>query len=161
MPSSNPVLQPLTPVLESVVQLYSGAHKDIVFAKDIQPDMPDVFIDYEQIKRVFINLFENAIEAMGGSGRILVAAKMNSAGMAQIDIADEGPGIAADDVPEFSRKKTKSGLGLAIVLRIIKDHHGTISVTQNEPHGARFIIELPASIKQGEAPNSTFSVSSA
>jgi two-component system nitrogen regulation sensor histidine kinase NtrY len=166
MPSSNPILQPLAPVLESVVQLYSGAHKDIVFAKDIQPDMPEVFIDHEQIKRVFINLFENAIEAMGGSGRILVAMKMTPAGMAQIDIADEGPGIAAEDVPklfepEFSRKKTKSGLGLAIVLRIIKDHHGTISVTQNDPHGARFIIELPASVKHGDAPDSTFSVWSA
>jgi two-component system nitrogen regulation sensor histidine kinase NtrY len=153
------MLQPLAPVLESVVQLYSGAHKDIVFVKDIMPDLPEVFIDHEQIKRVFINLFENAVEAMGGSGRILVAAKMTSSGMAQIDVADEGPGISAEDVPklfepEFSRKKTKSGLGLAIVLRIIKDHRGTISVSRNDPHGARFSIELPASVKSGEARNS-------
>jgi two-component system, NtrC family, nitrogen regulation sensor histidine kinase NtrY len=159
MPSSNPMLQPLAPVLESVVQLYSGAHKDIVFVKDIMPDLPEVFIDREQIKRVFINLFENAVEAMGGSGRILVAAKMSSSGMAQIAVADEGPGIAAEDVPklfepEFSRKKTKSGLGLAIVLRIIKDHRGTISVSRNDPHGARFIIELPASVKSGEVHSS-------
>ena len=154
MPSSNPMPQPLAPVLESVVQLYSGAHKDIVFVKDIMPDLPEVFIDREQIKRVFINLFENAVEAMGGRGRIHVAAKMTSAGMAQIAVADEGPGIAAEDVPklfepEFSRKKTKSGLGLAIVLRIIKDHRGTISVSKNDPHGARFTIELPASVKSG------------
>ena len=159
MPSSNPMLQPLAPVLESVVQLYNGAHKDIVFVKDIMPDLPEVFIDREQIKRVFINLFENAVEAMGGSGRILVAAKMTSSGMAQIAVADEGPGIAAEDVPklfepEFSRKKTKSGLGLAIVLRIIKDHRGTISVSRNDPHGARFIIELPASVKSGEVHSS-------
>jgi two-component system nitrogen regulation sensor histidine kinase NtrY len=165
MPSSNPMLQPLAPVLESVVQLYSGAHKDIVFVKDIKPDLSEVFIDREQIKRVFINLFENAVEAMGGSGRILVAAKMTSSGMAQIDVADEGPGIAAEDVPklfepEFSRKKTKSGLGLAIVLRIIKDHHGTISVSRNDPHGARFIIELPASVKSGEVQSPEFSVRS-
>ena len=154
MPSSNPTPQPLAPVLESVVQLYSGAHKDIVFVKDIMPDLPEVFLDREQIKRVFINLFENAVEAMGGKGRILVAAKMTSSGMAQIDVADEGPGIAAEDVPklfepDFSRKKTKSGLGLAIVLRIIKDHRGTIRVSQNDPHGARFMIELPASVKSG------------
>jgi two-component system, NtrC family, nitrogen regulation sensor histidine kinase NtrY len=159
MPSSNPMLQPLAPVLESVVQLYSGAHKDIVFVKDIKPDLPEVFIDREQIKRVFINLFENAVEAMGGRGRILVAAKMTASGMAQIEVADEGPGIAAEDVPklfepEFSRKKTKSGLGLAIVLRIIKDHRGTISVSKNEPHGARFTVELPASVKSEEVHNS-------
>jgi two-component system nitrogen regulation sensor histidine kinase NtrY len=154
MPSSNPTLQPLAPVLESVVQLYSGAHKDIVFVKDIMPDLPDVFIDREQIKRVFINLFENAIEAMGGKGRILVTAKMASSGMAQIDVADEGPGIAVEDVPklfqpDFSRKKKKSGLGLAIVLRIITDHSGTIRVSQNDPAGARFIIELPVAVKGG------------
>jgi two-component system nitrogen regulation sensor histidine kinase NtrY len=159
MPSSNPKPQPLAPVLENVVQLYSGAHKDIVFVKDIMPDLPEVFIDREQIKRVFINLFENAVEAMGGSGRILVTAKMGSSGMARIDVADEGPGIAAEDVPklfepEFSRKKAKSGLGLAIVLRIVKDHLGTISVSRNDPHGARFIIELPASVKSGEVHGS-------
>jgi two-component system nitrogen regulation sensor histidine kinase NtrY len=90
---------------------------------------------------------------------------MTSSGMAQIDVADEGPGIAAEDVPklfepEFSRKKTKSGLGLAIVLRIIKDHHGTISVSRNDPHGARFTIELPASVKSGEVQSSEFSVRS-
>ena len=152
MPSSTPLLQPLAPVLESVIQLYSGAHRDIVFVKDIMPDLPELFIDREQIKRVFINLFENAVEAMGGRGRLLVTVKMTSAGMAQIDVADEGPGIAAEDVPklfepEFSRKKTKSGLGLAIVLRIIKDHGGTISVSQNVPRGARFTIELPAAGK--------------
>jgi two-component system nitrogen regulation sensor histidine kinase NtrY len=151
MPSSNPTLQPLAPVLESVVQLYSGAHKDIVFVKDIMPGLPEVFLDHEQIKRVFINLFENAVEAMGGKGRILVAAKMTASGMAQIEVADEGPGIAAEDVPklfqpDFSRKKKKSGLGLAIVLRIIKDHSGTIRVSQNDPNGARFIIELPAGV---------------
>jgi two-component system, NtrC family, nitrogen regulation sensor histidine kinase NtrY len=153
MPSSNPTLQPLYPVLESVIQLYSGAHRDIIFVKEIAPDLPDVFLDREQMKRVLINLFENAIEAMGGKGRISVFAKMSSSGMAQIDVADEGPGIEAEDVPklfqpDFSRKKTKSGLGLAIVLRIIKDHGGTIRVEQNKPEGARFIIELPVAAKE-------------
>jgi two-component system nitrogen regulation sensor histidine kinase NtrY len=125
-----------------------------VFVKDIMPGLPEVFLDHEQIKRVFINLFENAVEAMGGKGRILVAAKMAASGMAQIEVSDEGPGIAAEDVPklfqpDFSRKKKKSGLGLAIVLRIIKDHGGTISVSQNDPRGARFIIELPVAARSG------------
>ena len=152
MPSSNPVVQPLAPVLESVIQLYAGAHKDIVFEKALPADLPDVFLDREQIKRVFINLFENAVEAMGHKGRITVSAKMTAAGMAQITVADEGPGISAEDEPklfqpDFSRKKKKSGLGLAIVQRIIKDHSGAIRVEKNIPRGARFIIELP--VKQG------------
>lgn len=152
MPSSNPVPQPLAPVIENVVQLYAGAHKDITVVKDIAPGMSDVVLDSEQMKRVFINLFENAVEAMNGKGRIWVAARMTPGGTAQIEVADEGPGIAAQDVPrlfqpDFSRKKKKSGLGLAIVLRIIKDHSGAIRVEQNAPKGARFIVELPA--KQG------------
>ena len=152
MPSSNPVLQPLAPVIESVVNLYNGAHKDITFVKDIAAGLPDVFLDREQIKRAFINLFENAVEAMGGAGGITVRAAMTPAGMARITVEDEGPGIAAEDVPrlfepDFSRKKEKSGLGLAIVLRIIKDHGGMIRVEQNSPRGARFIMELPAKVK--------------
>ncbi len=153
MPSSNPTLQPLAPVIESVLQLYSGAHRDILFVKELSPDLPEVLLDREQIKRVLINLFENAVEAMGGTGKLVVSAKQTTSGMVRIDVADEGPGIAAEDVPklfdpEFSRKKTKSGLGLAIVLRIIKDHGGSISVSRNDPHGARFIIELPVAIRK-------------
>jgi len=152
MPSSNPALQPLAPVIESVLQLYSGAHRGIQFVKEISPDLPEVLLDREQVKRVLINLFENAVEAMDGKGRLVVSAKKTSSGMVRIDVADEGPGIAAEDVPklfdpEFSRKKTKSGLGLAIVLRIIKDHGGSISVLRNDPCGARFIIELPVAVK--------------
>ncbi len=152
MPSSNPVPQPLTPILESVAQLYSGAHKDISVIREIEPDMPDVHLDREQVKRVFINLFENAVEAMGGKGRIWVTARATGTGMALIEVADEGPGLAAEDVPklfqpDFSRKKKKSGLGLAIVLRIIKDHSGSIRVEQNAPRGARFILELPLAAK--------------
>ncbi len=152
MPSSNPVPQPLAPVIESAAQLYATAHKNIAVVKEIAAGMPDVIIDNEQMKRVFINLFENAVEAMGGKGRIWVATRMTSGGMAQIEVADEGPGIRAEDIPrlfepDFSRKKKKSGLGLAIVLRIIKDHSGIIRVEQNAPKGAKFIIQLP--VRQG------------
>jgi two-component system nitrogen regulation sensor histidine kinase NtrY len=152
MPSSNPTVQPLAPVVEGVIQLYAGAHKDIVFDRNIPPDLPEVFLDREQMKRVFINLFENAVEAMGGKGRITVAAAITTAGMARISVQDDGPGVSAEDEPklfqpDFSRKKKKSGLGLAIVQRIIKDHGGSIRAENNQPRGARFVIELP--IKQG------------
>jgi two-component system nitrogen regulation sensor histidine kinase NtrY len=151
MPSSNPAPQPLEPVLDGVSQLYGGAHKDISILQEISPDLPEVILDREQMKRVFINLFENAVEAMGGKGRIWVTARLAGPGKAQIEVADEGSGIAAEDVPklfqpDFSRKKKKSGLGLAIVQRIIKEHSGSIRVEQNTPRGARFIIELPAAV---------------
>ena len=148
MPGSNPVPQQLAPVIESAAQLYASAHKDITVIKDLAAAMPEVILDAEQMKRVFINLFQNAVEAMGGTGRIWVSSRMTAGGMAQVEVADEGPGIAAEDLPklfqpDFSRKKKKSGLGLAIVQRIMKDHNGSIQVEQNSPKGARFLIELP------------------
>ena len=78
---------------------------------------------------------------------------MNTNNMAQIIVADEGTGITNEDIPklfqpDFSRKKKMSGLGLSIVLRIIKDHGGVIRVEQNSPRGARFVIELPATMKE-------------
>jgi two-component system nitrogen regulation sensor histidine kinase NtrY len=101
MPNSNPTPQPLAPVIESVLQLYGGAHRDILFVKELAPDLPEVLLDREQIKRVLINLFENAVEAMGGTGKLVVSAKKTASGMVRIDVADEGPGIAAEDVPKL------------------------------------------------------------
>ncbi len=112
MPSANPVPQPLHQVLESVISLYAGAHKDISFVRRFQADLPDVLLDREQVKRVFINLFENAVEAMGGKGTILITTAMNASGRAQVEVADSGPGIAPEDIPrvfepDFSRKKKR------------------------------------------------------
>jgi len=159
MPSSNPVPQPLHLVLESVIALYAGAHKDISFVRRFQADLPDVLLDREQVKRVFINLFENAVEAMGGKGAIWVTTAMNAAGRAQVEVADSGPGIAPEDVPrvfepDFSRKKANGGLGLAIVHKIIADHGGSIRFEQNMPTGARFIIELAAAVRNREVQSS-------
>ncbi|HTG00615.1 MAG TPA: ATP-binding protein [Nitrospirota bacterium] len=153
MPASNPTSQALTPVLESVTLLYGGAHKDISILHEIAPDLPDVLIDREQMKRVFINLLENAVEAMDGKGRIWIRAHAANAGIVQIEVADEGAGISPDDIPklfqpDFSRKKKKSGLGLAIVQRIITDHGGSIRVEQNTPRGAKFVIEIPVTMKE-------------
>jgi two-component system nitrogen regulation sensor histidine kinase NtrY len=101
------------------------------------------------MKRVFINLFKNAVEVMEGGGEIRVSAR-HAVGddKVRIEVSDNGPGISVEDVsrlfePYFSRKKKGGGLGLAIVERIIADHNGSIQAEQNQPHGARFIIELP------------------
>jgi len=153
MPASNPVPQALAPVLESVSLLYGGAHKDISILRDIAPNLPEVLIDQEQMKRVFINLLENAVEAMAGKGTVWIRARASGSGNVQIEVVDEGVGIPAEDIPklfqpDFSRKKKKSGLGLAIVLRIITDHSGSIRVEQNSPKGAKFVIEVPVAGKE-------------
>jgi signal transduction histidine kinase len=67
----------------------------------------------------------------------------------RLGVADDGPGIDPEDrdklfVPNFSTKKRGSGLGLAIVNRIVQDHYGAIRVEENQPRGAKFVVELPA-----------------
>ena len=136
-------------MIESASRLYASAHKDVRVCRDLADGLPEVVLDAEQMKRVFINLLENSVEAMGGKGTIRIASRYDAhGGWRRSRFADDGPGISAEDMPklfqpDFSRKKKKSGLGLAIVLRIIKDHSGSIRVEQNQPKGAKFVIELP------------------
>jgi two-component system nitrogen regulation sensor histidine kinase NtrY len=108
-------------------------------------------LDPEQMRRVLINLIDNAVAAMAGEGTIRIVARAAGDGRLRIEIADSGPGIPRDDrdkmfSPYFSTKKKGTGLGLAIVHKVISDHQGTIQVEENEPHGARFVIEIPADL---------------
>ena len=139
----------LGPLLDEVAALYSGAYPDVTFVREYDPALPVVMVDKEQIRRVFINLFDNAVAALDGKGRVWVSAALDAeTGVARVEVADEGAGILPEDreklfQPYFSKKKSGAGLGLAIVNRIISDHGGYIRVQGNEPKGARFIIELP------------------
>ena len=96
------------------------------------------------MKRVLVNLLDNAIQAMNQKGRVWVTTQYDTKRRrAVVSIADEGSGIAPEDqeklfVPYFTRKKTGTGLGLAIVRRIITDHEGQITAGNNQPCSAVF-----------------------
>src|SRR5204863_9463510 len=111
---------------------------------------PLVRLDPEQIRRVVINLVDNAIEAMERRGTILLETQLDPANnLMRLVVADDGPGIPPAErdklfLPYYSTKRRGSGLGLAIVRRIVAEHGGSIEVTDNLPTGTRFIIELPA-----------------
>jgi two-component system nitrogen regulation sensor histidine kinase NtrY len=145
-------LQPtvLDEVIEQALSLYDGLFPGITVERRLTPDLPPLRLDGEQMKRVLINLVDNAIEATEGKGRVVVATEYDRAdGRARLVVADDGPGIAPGDrerlfVPHFSTKKRGSGLGLAIVSRIVQEHLGTVRVEDNPPRGARFVVELPA-----------------
>ena len=136
--------------INDVVLLYKGVHRDIEFLTDLDEHLPPIMMDREQIKRVFVNLFDNAIQAMNGKGRLWVTTRYAARdGKVVIEVADEGVGIQSGDqenlfLPYFSKKKTGTGLGLAIVHRIISDHNGRIRAANHVPKGAVFTIELPA-----------------
>ena len=149
MPAPQMSVCSLDEVIKEVAALYDGAHRDVEFQLDLDPDLPPLSFDREQIKRVFVNLCDNGIHAMNQKGRLWIHTRYDTKlRRAVVTVADEGTGIAAEDqdklfVPYFSRKKTGTGLGLAIVRRIITDHDGQIQVGPNHPHGAVFTFELP------------------
>jgi two-component system nitrogen regulation sensor histidine kinase NtrY len=111
--------------------------------------LPPIMMDREQLRRVFVNLFDNAIHAMNGKGCLWVTTRHEARdGLVVIEVADEGVGIQPGDqdklfLPYFSKRKTGTGLGLAIVHRIILDHNGRIRAANRAPKGAIFTIELP------------------
>jgi len=135
-------------VLESLA-LYNGLFSDVVIEHRFAADVPLVRFDAEQIRRVIINLVDNAVEAMERKGRIVVETERDQANnVVRIVVADNGPGIPAAEreklfLPYYSTKRRGSGLGLAIVRRIIAEHGGSIEVGDNVPRGTRFTIELP------------------
>ena len=149
LPAPQMSKESLHDVIEKVIALYRGGHHDVEFVQEFDFSLPDINLDREQVRRVFVNLFDNAIQAMKHKGRIWVATKMDwKHHRVRITVADEGPGIPQEDqgklfMPYFSRKRTGTGLGLAIVHRIVTDHNGTIQASNRFPHGALFMIELP------------------
>ena len=150
MPAPQLSRQSLHDVIRSVVTLYRSAHREVEWVLELDEALPPLNIDRDQMNRVFVNLFDNAIQAMNQKGRLWVTTHYESKRRrAMIRVADEGSGISPDDqeklfIPYFSRKRTGTGLGLAIVQRIVTDHDGQIRAANNEPKGAVFTIELPA-----------------
>ena len=150
MPAPRAVPANLNGVLTETLALYNGLFKHIEFEHRFAPALPPVRLDVEQIRRVVINLVDNAIEAMANApGVITIETQHDPANaVARLVIADNGPGVAPAEreklfMPYYSTKGRGSGLGLAIVRRIVAEHGGSIEVGDNTPRGSRFVIELP------------------
>jgi two-component system nitrogen regulation sensor histidine kinase NtrY len=148
-PSANPKRCELVPTIEETIALYREGHPNIKFEVQNTGDIPPLNLDRQQIKQALINLIDNAIRAIKGDGLIsFVITHDPILKRIRIEVADDGPGISNEDKtrlfePNFSTKKTGMGLGLTIVSTIIADHNGVISVRDNNPCGAKFVIELP------------------
>jgi two-component system nitrogen regulation sensor histidine kinase NtrY len=150
MPAPRAVPSELHAFLNDTLALYDGLFAAVTFERHYDTSVNQVRLDPEQMKRVMINLIDNAIEAMGRQGVIVVeTARDVSNSLVRIVVSDTGPGIPEAErdklfLPYYSTKGRGSGLGLAIVRRIVAEHGGSIDVTDNLPTGTRFIIELPA-----------------
>ncbi|RUA20157.1 MAG: hypothetical protein DSY79_11835 [Chloroflexi bacterium] len=123
---------------------------DIDLLKNIEPNIQPVMADGEQLQRVFVNLANNAQEAMPDGGSLTIAAK-NVNGTVQITFSDTGDGISQENLekifdPLFTTKVKGTGMGLAVCLEIVEGHAGTISVHRNAepPGGTTFDVRIPA-----------------
>ena len=152
MPAANPAPSDINEIINEALSLYRETHKEVDFVFNDSKEVPVFNLDREQIRRVMINLFDNAIEAIEGKGKVVVDLHYdNILKMVRIEVVDNGRGISPENKarlfePYFSTKKQGTGLGLAIVSTIITDHNGFLRVKDNKPKGTKFIIELPTRI---------------
>jgi len=148
-PTAHPEPCNLPPIIEEAQAVYREGHPDIHFEIRVSDQVPSLNLDHRQIKQAIINLLDNAISAMKGRGTITITVTHDPIlKRVRLEVADTGPGISDDDKtrlfePYFSTKKSGMGLGLTIVNTIIEDHNGMIGVRNNQPQGAKFVIELP------------------
>ncbi|MBI5815551.1 MAG: HAMP domain-containing protein [Nitrospinae bacterium] len=139
----------LNDIILDVVKLYRDTRPGVAVKTELDPSIQLVRMDPEQMRRVFINLVENAMDAINGEGAVKILTRMNVAGeRVMVEVSDTGRGIDGDNLekiftPYYSTKPKGAGLGLAIASRVVEDHGGTIKASPNKPSGAVFTIELP------------------
>jgi signal transduction histidine kinase len=120
---------------------------NVTMEKLLQLGNLEVMVDEDEMRQVLVNLMENACQAMTSGGRLLVGTKAQGE-FVQITIADTGCGIPQEHLakifaPFFTTKSRGTGLGLAVVRKIIDRHHGTIEVRSKVGEGTAFLIRLP------------------
>ncbi len=149
MPAPRAVPTNLHQLLTDALTLYQGLFTDLRIERRFEDGLPHVRVDPEQLRRVIINLVDNAIEATDRRGTIVLETEYDQKNsLVRITVADDGAGIPPEEreklfLPYYSTKGRGSGLGLAIVRRIVAEHGGNIDVSDNVPRGTRFTIELP------------------
>jgi two-component system nitrogen regulation sensor histidine kinase NtrY len=136
-------------IILETIDLYRDGLENVTFLTRFDDNLPSLKLDHQHMKQAFINLIDNAVSAMNKQGTIVIDVSFDPIlKIVRIEIADNGKGISDMEKtkmfePYFSTKKSGMGLGLAIVNSIISDHNGVIRVQDNQPSGAKFIIELP------------------
>lgn len=141
------------PLIEEVVQMFRHSHSSIDWSLTFESAMPQIRMDKESIRRVFINVLTNAAEALEGQddGAVAVNVTHDSVtGWVRIEVGDNGPGLTQEErsrlfEPYFSRKKGGTGLGLTIVKSVVSDHQGYVRAVPGAERGTTVVIELPVS----------------
>ncbi len=134
---------------------YQVRMEKVQSAVEVEPSLPKVRGNSNQLQEVLLNLILNACQAMGEKGgKLNVRAHRVNGSMVELQVSDTGPGIPSTKLrkvfdPFYTTKQTGTGLGLFVSQRIVKAHGGTIEVESVEGQGACFTIRLPAWKEEG------------
>lgn len=149
----------INPLLRHCLTLVGqdAAQKGIALHDDLAEGLCLAWIDPDRLSQCLLNLYINAIEAMGRGGRLTVVSEPVDAAWLRIRIEDTGGGIAAEDLdrifnPYFTTKSQGTGLGLAIVHKITESHGGRIQVDSTPRVGTRVTLLLPCAARPTEKP---------
>ncbi len=125
-----------------------AAQKGVSLQQEFREHSPPAWCDAEQIYQVALNLIVNAMQSMPSGGNVVVRLEAEHSGRVAFSVADDGPGIPEElqdkvFAPFFTTRGTGTGLGLALVERIVSAHRGTITVDSLPGEGATFRVTLP------------------
>jgi signal transduction histidine kinase len=145
-------------VINIVSHMLESESRKIKIITDIDPHLPKIYANYEEIKQAFLNIVKNGFEAMPEGGELIIKAypKSDSPRHIEITFTDHGMGIQQKNLnnifsPFFTTKLRGTGLGLAICRRIIVErHHGKISIESEEKKGTTVRVELPTGRRLGD-----------
>ncbi len=154
-----PVLQPvdINAEIREVLAMFRDELEEAGIEKvvDLSEDVPEIHVDPDQIRQVLWNLVSNAVQALGGGGKLTLVTRPSSEGEREgvvFLVGDTGGGISHDVVhnifnPFFTTKPKGTGLGLPIVHAIVQNHGGTIQLDNREGEGVTFSVFLPRAPK--------------
>jgi len=144
-------------VFDSVVNLWghTAGKCGVAISQEIEPGLPRLTCDSEQLTQVILNLVINATQAMADGGRIVMAARRQGPNT-RIEVRDQGAGIPEEDLdkifnPFYTTKEDGTGLGLSVVHQIVTQHGGRVSVERNPDGGMTFALLFPGQWKDKAA----------
>ncbi|MDF2684192.1 MAG: sensor histidine kinase [Brevibacillus sp.] len=137
-------------IIQNVVSLLESQANmnNVIFHVNMDPQLPMISCDENQLKQVFINICKNAIEALPEGGEVFVEGKSMMDSRIQISIRDTGCGIEPSRMPRlgepfYTTKENGTGLGLMVSYRILEDHGGSFSIESERDKGTTVHITLP------------------
>lgn len=151
LPQAKPVIGSFNKVVDEALVIFRQSSSEVEFVWEPDTSLPEFKFDPDQMKRVLVNLIDNAAAATQGQAvrRVTLQTRYDlDLRILRLTVADTGTGIEPQlrsrvFEPYYSTKEGGTGLGLAIVKRIVEDHSGFIRAIANEPMGTKMVIELP------------------